>query len=75
MNRLNAEEAKKILEAIEEGQPELALGIRNLMFTFEDLITVPPATIARSSPASKSGNWRWPSAGPMKTCARRSSRP
>jgi flagellar motor switch protein FliG len=45
MNRLNAEEAKKILEAIEEDQPELALSIRNLMFTFEDLITVPPATI------------------------------
>ena len=45
MNRLNAEEAKKILEAIEENQPELALSIRNLMFTFEDLITVPPATI------------------------------
>ncbi|HUN82923.1 MAG TPA: flagellar motor switch protein FliG [Terracidiphilus sp.] len=45
LNRLNAEESKKILESIEEGQPELALGIRNLMFTFEDLITVPPATI------------------------------
>jgi flagellar motor switch protein FliG len=45
MNRLNAEEAKKILEAIEEDQPELALSIRNLMFTFEDLITVPAATI------------------------------
>lgn len=45
MNRLNAEEAKKILEVIEEKQPELALSIRNLMFTFEDLITVPPATI------------------------------
>ena len=45
LNRLNAEESKKILETIEEGQPELALGIRNLMFTFEDLITVPPATI------------------------------
>jgi flagellar motor switch protein FliG len=45
LNRLNAEEAKKILETIEDGQPELALGIRNLMFTFEDLITVPPATI------------------------------
>ncbi len=45
LNRLNAEEAKKILETIEEGQPELALSIRNLMFTFEDLITVPPATI------------------------------
>ena len=45
LNRLNAEEAKKILEAIEDTQPELALSIRNLMFTFEDLITVPPATI------------------------------
>jgi flagellar motor switch protein FliG len=45
LNRLNAEESKKILEAIEESQPELALSIRNLMFTFEDLVTVPPATI------------------------------
>jgi flagellar motor switch protein FliG len=45
LNRLNAEEAKKILEAIEVGQPELALSIRNLMFTFEDLIAVPPASI------------------------------
>ena len=45
LNRLNAEEAKKILETIEEEQPELALSIRNLMFTFEDLITVPPASI------------------------------
>jgi flagellar motor switch protein FliG len=45
LNRLNAEESKKILETIEEGQPELALSIRNLMFTFEDLVTVPAATI------------------------------
>ncbi len=45
LNRLQAEESKKILESIEEAQPELALSIRNLMFTFEDLITVPPATI------------------------------
>ena len=45
LNRLDAEEAKSILETIEEGQPELALGIRNLMFTFEDLVTVPAATI------------------------------
>jgi flagellar motor switch protein FliG len=45
MNRLNAEESKRILEVIEEGQPELALGIRNLMFTFDDLVTVPAATI------------------------------
>jgi len=45
LNRLNAEEAKKILETIEEGEPELALSIRNLMFTFEDLVSVPAATI------------------------------
>src|SRR3569833_201644 len=45
MNRLNGEEAKRILESIEESEPELALSIRNLMFTFEDLVTVPAATI------------------------------
>ena len=45
LNRVNAEESKKILETIEDGQPELALSIRNLMFTFEDLITVPAASI------------------------------
>ncbi len=45
LNRVNAEEAKKILETIEEAQPELALNIRNLMFTFEDLMTVPSASL------------------------------
>jgi flagellar motor switch protein FliG len=45
LNRVNAEEAKRILETIEEGQPELALSIRNLMFTFDDLVTVPATTI------------------------------
>lgn len=45
LNRVNAEEAKKILETIEEAQPQLALNIRNLMFTFEDLMTVPPASL------------------------------
>ncbi|MDR3723831.1 MAG: flagellar motor switch protein FliG [Terracidiphilus sp.] len=45
LNRLNADEAKKILETIEEAEPDLALSIRNLMFTFEDLVTVPPASI------------------------------
>ena len=45
LNRLNAEESKHILEAIEDKDAELALSIRNLMFTFEDLITVPAATI------------------------------
>lgn len=45
LNRLHVEESKHILESIEEGQPDLAINIRNLMFTFEDLITVPPATM------------------------------
>ena len=45
LNRVNPEEAKRILESIEEGQPELALNIRNLMFTFEDLVTVPATSI------------------------------
>jgi flagellar motor switch protein FliG len=45
MNRLNAEESKRILETIEQSQPELALSIRNLMFTFQDLVTVPAASI------------------------------
>ena len=45
LNRQNAEEAKHILEVLEESDPELALNIRNLMFTFDDLIAVPPASI------------------------------
>lgn len=45
MNRVNAEEAKRILEKIEEERPELALSIRNLMFTFEDLVAVPAASL------------------------------
>jgi flagellar motor switch protein FliG len=45
LNRVNADEAKRILESIEEGQPELALSIRNLMFTFDDLMTVPAVSI------------------------------
>jgi flagellar motor switch protein FliG len=45
LNRLNVDEARKILETIEDGEPELALSIRNLMFTFEDLLTVPAASI------------------------------
>jgi flagellar motor switch protein FliG len=41
LNRLDAEQAKKILEQIEDDEPEVAINIRNLMFTFEDLVTVP----------------------------------
>ncbi len=45
LNRLHADEAKHILEVVENSDPELALNIRNLMFTFDDLVTVPAATI------------------------------
>ena len=45
LNRVNPEESKRILESIETGQPELALNIRNLMFTFEDLVTIPSLSI------------------------------
>jgi flagellar motor switch protein FliG len=45
MNRLEQNTAKIILEGIEKEDPKLALSIRNLMFTFEDLMTVPEAGI------------------------------
>jgi flagellar motor switch protein FliG len=45
MNRLDVANGKTILEAIEKEDPKLALSIRNLMFTFEDLLTVPEAGI------------------------------
>ena len=45
MNRMDAEQAKKILEQIEEDEPEVALNIRNLMFTFEDFVTLPQPTM------------------------------
>lgn len=45
MNRLEIATAKTILEGIEKEDPKLALSIRNLMFTFEDLLTVPEAGV------------------------------
>src|SRR5208282_3350400 len=44
-NRLDLTTAKTILEGIEKEDPKLALSIRNLMFTFEDLLTVPETGI------------------------------
>jgi len=41
LNRVDQTAGKTILEEIEQDQPQLAIGIRNLMFTFEDLLTVP----------------------------------
>lgn len=45
LNRLDSPAAKAVLENIEADNPKLAISIRNLMFTFEDLVTVPPNSI------------------------------
>ena len=45
LNRMDPTSAKSILEMIEQDEPALAANIRNLMFTFEDLIGVPDAGI------------------------------
>ncbi len=45
LNRMDPVQAKVILETIEKDDPKVALGIRNLMFTFQDLLGVPEAGI------------------------------
>ncbi len=45
LNRLDPVASKTILETIEKEDPKVALGIRNLMFTFQDLLGVPEAGI------------------------------
>ncbi len=45
LNRMESEEAKKILDEIEAADTAMALSIRNLMFTFEDMVTIPPASM------------------------------
>lgn len=45
LNQLDVQAGKSILELIEKDDPKMALGIRNLMFTFEDLLGVPEAAI------------------------------
>ncbi|MHB1021416.1 MAG: flagellar motor switch protein FliG [Acidobacteriaceae bacterium] len=45
MNRLDQQASKTILEDIEHKAPDVAIGIRNLMFTFDDLLTVPAQSI------------------------------
>jgi flagellar motor switch protein FliG len=45
LNRLDQGESRGILEEIEQNEPKVAIGIRELMFTFEDLLTVPPESI------------------------------
>jgi flagellar motor switch protein FliG len=41
LNHMDPAQGKSILEAIEKEDPKVALGIRNLMFTFSDLLGVP----------------------------------
>ena len=45
LNRLDPVMGKEILEKIEKDDAKLALSIRNLMFTFEDLLRAPEAAI------------------------------
>ncbi len=45
LNQLEPISSKGILENIEKDDPQMALAIRNLMFTFEDLLGVPEAGI------------------------------
>lgn len=45
LNRLEPNTVKAILETIESEDAKLALNIRNLMFTFDDLLSVPEAGI------------------------------
>lgn len=45
LNRVDPLTTKTILENIERDDPKLALGIRNLMFTFQDLLGVPEVGI------------------------------
>lgn len=45
LNRLDPTTQKLILEMIEQEDPKLAIGIRDLMFTFEDLAAVPEQSI------------------------------
>ncbi len=45
LNSIDPASNKNILEAIEQEDPKLALEIRNMMFTFDDLLTVADASI------------------------------
>lgn len=45
LNGMEQSASRSILEQIEHQNPNLAIGIRNLMFTFDDLLTVAPHSI------------------------------
>jgi flagellar motor switch protein FliG len=45
LNRMTANNAAPLLEVLDKDHPTVAIGIRNLMFTFEDLISVPETSL------------------------------
>jgi flagellar motor switch protein FliG len=45
LNRIDPATTKGILEEIEQKQPKIATDIRALMFTFDDLLTVPQSSV------------------------------
>ena len=45
LNQVEPGTVKTILETIEQDDPKLALSIRNLMFTFEDFLSVPESSM------------------------------
>ena len=45
LNRTDLATSKMVLENIEKNDPAMALGIRDLMFTFEDMVSVPEASL------------------------------
>ncbi|MGH9396539.1 MAG: flagellar motor switch protein FliG [Terriglobia bacterium] len=45
LNRVDATTSKAILESIEQSDPNLAVSIRDVLFTFEDMLTVPESSI------------------------------
>lgn len=45
LNNMDPTASKAVLEALEQSDPNLAVEIRNVLFTFEDLLTVPESTI------------------------------
>jgi len=52
LNRMESSASRGILQNIEQQEPSLAVSIRNLMFTFEDLLTVPAISIREIVSAS-----------------------
>jgi flagellar motor switch protein FliG len=45
LNRMSPDMVKTILENVEASDPNVALAVRNLMFTFEDFLSTPEASI------------------------------